>query len=56
MFRKQRVNRVFCRESRKKVLQSYFYSFSPLNMERSNMKAFLEVSLVPLTLRARTVF
>ena len=47
---------IFYREPQKKVISSYFDSFSPLNMKRSKMKAFLEISLVPLTLRARTVF
>ena len=35
---------------------SYFDSFSPPKAKRSKIKALLEVSLVSLILRGRTVF
>ena len=40
----------------KKFLSSYFDTFQPLNSNRSEIKAFLKVTLVSLTLRLRTVF
>ena len=42
--------------STKKVFLPYFDSFSPPNTKQSEIKAFLNVSLVSLTLRSGTVF
>ena len=43
-------------QSPKKVLSSFFDSFSLSNTKRLSIKAFLEVTLVSSTLRAGTVF
>ena len=40
----------------KRVASSIFASFSLFNGKRLSIKVFLEVTLVSLTLRARTVF
>ena len=40
----------------KRVASSLFASFSLFNGKRLSIKVFLEVTLVSLTLRARTVF
>ena len=38
------------------VFSSFLYSFSLPNAKRLTIKTFLEVTLISLTLRARTVF
>ena len=43
-------------KDQKRILASFFYSFSHPNAKGLTVKAFLEVSLVSLTLRVHTVF
>ena len=43
-------------ESRNRVLSSFFDFFSLFNAKKLTIKAFFKVTLVSLTLRARTVF
>ena len=50
------TGQVSAQSPKKGVLSLYFDSFSPPNVKRSKIKAFLKVSLVSLTLRHGTVF
>ena len=51
-----RVRSTLRGEPQKKAFTSYFESFFPRNVNWSTLKTFPEVSLVLLTLGARTVF